>query len=234
MRLTKKKLALFKILGTLILVDFILNVTLVALPQHENDGIAAPPLPREWRVISSNSQIVDNSSNDDVATFSVLTRAVFYNVYLRPTTGTTVQKSLKIVSEQLDYVAKSMDGLGRNTNVYYNIIGHHHTSNICKDYPQLNCTLLGYYEEGGEHLTLQDLYNYCVAHPRHRVTYLHDKGSFRQTTANTRSRRRSTRGVLSVECLQMPLSAEYQCNMCGAKYQVLPHPNYQGEFVKLL
>lgn len=232
MRVSKKRLALFKTLGALILVDFILNLT-ITLPPLDNHGIhiVGPPRPREWKISNNTSHIVDNKNNDDVATFNVLTRAVFYNVYLNPTTGTTVLKSLKIVEEQLNYVVKSLEGLGRSTHVYYNIIGHHHKANICKDYPQLNCTLLGYHEQGGEDLTLQDLYNYCVAHPRHRVSYLHDKGSFRQASNNNRSRRRATRGAVSVECLQMPLSADYQCNMCGSKYQVLPHPNYQGKFL---
>ena len=160
------------------------------------------------------------------------THNIFFNIFLNAKTRITFFRSLKIVDEQLKQIPPNANGTN-NTNIYFTLIGSERYygnsgHDICHKYPGLHCTMLGDYRDGGEELTLQPLYEFCVQHPTDRVTYIHDKGSFRHSTGNTKNRRRATLGAVSDECHQMPLNGDYPCNICGTKFQSIPFLVYQA------
>lgn len=239
MRLAKSRVALLKVVAAMIVIDLILNFTIEIPPFNNHHGhpasmhatmngeatsyIAHQSSLQENQLDGSDSKVKESENTPVQSSVDTASRerAVFYNVYLNPTTTITYMKSLKIVAEQLREMKNG-------TQVFYNLIGRYHEKNLCLNFPQLNCTLLNYQETGGEDLTLQRLYEYCHAHPHNFATYLHDKGSFRFSSGNIRNRRRATRGALSEECLQMPLRQNYSCNLCGTKFQYMPHMNYQA------
>jgi hypothetical protein len=114
----------------------------------------------------------------------------------------------------------------RNNRLYYNLVGGPNMTdlNICDEQSVLDCKRMNHYPEGGnEELTLQELYDYCQSHPVERVIYMHNKGSFRKERGNTKIRRLSTTAVTSHACLEMPLSDEYPCNVCGLTFQSKPY-----------
>jgi hypothetical protein len=221
MKLTKGRGLLLKVVAAMIMFDLLLNLTLEipALNSDHHGHPTASIIHTPQQQVAAPERKIESIPEKDTQRDPSSQRAVFYNVYLNPTTGITYLKSLKIVDEQLREIKNG-------TDVYYNLIGHVHTKNLCVHFPHLNCTLLNYQETGGEELTLQRLYEYCHAHGDRFVTYLHDKGSFRFSSGNIRSRRRATRGALSDECLRMPLRQNYSCNLCGSKFQYMPHMNY--------
>lgn len=153
-----------------------------------------------------------------VSNIEEIYRVVFFNVYINPTSVTRYRASLAIIDEQLDSIPN-------NTHVYYYLIGRQYRRNICRKHPNLHCTRMSYAEVGGEELTLHAMWSYCQEHSSHRVTYLHDKGSYRPSLGNTRNRKRATRGALSTECLSM---SSMQCNICGSKLQTMPFMIYQA------
>jgi hypothetical protein len=116
--------------------------------------------------------------------------------------------------------------MSAKSRVFYYIIGRAYRRNICRNFPSLHCSRIGYQKSGGEELTLQALWNYCRVHPSHRVTYLHDKGSYRSSIGNTRNRQKATIGALSLECLSIP--SRWNCNICGAKLLIMPYMIYQA------
>jgi hypothetical protein len=85
--------------------------------------------------------------------------------------------------------------------------------------------------KGNEELTLQALYDYCQGHPVEKVVYMHNKGSFREQAGNTKIRRLSTTAVTSHACLEMPLSDEYPCNVCGLTFPVQTLLSYDSQFL---
>jgi hypothetical protein len=226
MKIINGRAVLLKVVAAMIVFDLLLNLTLeiptIASSDHHGHPTAAIIHTQEQQ-LAAPDWTIESITEKDTQRDPSRQRAVFYNVYLNPTSGITYLKSLKIVDEQLREIKNG-------TEVYYNLIGHAHRKNLCVNFPLLNCTLLNYQETGGEDLTLQRLYEYCHAYSGDNrfVTYLHDKGSFRFSSGNIRSRRRATRGALSDECLHMPLRQNYSCNLCGTKFQYMPHMNYQA------
>jgi hypothetical protein len=216
MRLIKRSITLFKILAGLIVINLMLSLTIGVPPLNSNSERNSNSIAGALQQRQVDVQVNNTNSNN---TNNTSHRVVFYNVYINPESGTSYRMSLKIVDEQLKIIPN-------HTRIFYFHIGGKRHKNICSNYPQLHCTCMEYKEQGGEDLTLQAMWKYCQRHQTHRVTYLHDKGSFRRSAGNTRNRRRTTRGALSEECLQMP--SHLNCNVCGAKLQVMPHLIYQS------
>jgi hypothetical protein len=142
---------------------------------------------------------------------------VFFNVYVNPEGP---KRSLKIAREQMRQLANSTL---RNNKLYYNVIGANYSFEVCDQQPILKCEMMHYYPQGNEELTLQALFDYCQYHPTDRVIYIHNKGSFRKERGNTKIRRLSTTAVSSHACLEMPLSEDYPCNVCGLTFQSKPY-----------
>jgi hypothetical protein len=100
------------------------------------------------------------------------------------------------------------------------------------DIPSDRCHLLGYYEKAQEVVTLQAMLQYCVEHPDHHVTYLHDKGSFHAKVGVDRNRRIGTKGALA--CLlendyhSATGSNQPQCNVCATDFSTHPHAHVPG------
>jgi hypothetical protein len=203
------------VLAMMIGINLMLSLT-IEVP-HSNHGNVLPinGLQFPSRDASASSSA---SSASPVNITDEIYRVVFFNVYINPTTVTRYRASLAIIDEQLNSIPN-------NTHVYYYLIGRQYRRNICRNYPNLHCTRMAYAESGGEELTLHAMWSYCREHSSHRVTYLHDKGSYRPSIGNTRNRQRATRGALSTECLSM---SSMQCNICGSKLQVMPFMIYQA------
>jgi hypothetical protein len=218
-----------KILGTLIAVQLIFSLT-IAFPRTSLQ--IGHHLDHQFKAAANvgRSTTSNLTYKANIAAPPKLqanhTHHVFFNIFLNPESRIAFFRSLKIVDEQLQQ-------LENGTNIYFSLIGkrrfyHIKGRNICHKYPALQCTLLGDHRGGGEELTLQALYEFCLHHPEDKVSYIHDKGSFRHTSANIKNRRRATLGAVADDCLQIPLSEDYPCNMCGAKFFPMPHFGYQA------
>ena len=122
---------------------------------------------------------------------------IFYNIFI-PNETAGQRHALSIISEQLDQVRTSYAALGgddhdtkfgtnHTLHLYYNTIG---TDKILKrEWMQRQVTQRGerhkiqihfgqHFDQGNEDLTLQDVYEFCHAHPSAQAIYLHSKGSF--------------------------------------------------------
>lgn len=116
----------------------------------------------------------------------------------------------------------------RDATVYFNLFGKQYDDPSFWCPPKLDCRLMKHQPVGHEVDTLQDLHDFCVDNPNRRVTYLHNKGSLSLSAGNVVVRRLSNRAIFSDECLSMPLSDEYPCNICALKYSFTPHPHAAG------
>lgn len=132
---------------------------------------------------------------------------VFYNAYINPE---NIALSESIVKEQISQLSPRHKLFVRSIGV---------SSNIYQ-----NATVIRHDEVGDENMTLGLLWEHCVNHPNDTVVYLHNKGSYHSNKENDRLRKFITRGVLSEECSNMPLS----CNVCSSRMSPLPHPHVSG------
>ena len=173
--------------------------------------------------------------------------SIFYNVYLAPDRP---HHGLSIVKEQLqslrqptpnctsinstsihanDISSNSSSSLLSTSTIYYTQIGHTATDMEPLCHP---CTPLHKAATGSEQLTLQSMYEHCVAHKSHRVVYLHNKGSFTRSDLNNHLRRVLTLGVTSKECIERPIvpnrSDESYCNICSTQFSPFPIPHTVG------
>ena len=141
--------------------------------------------------------------------------AIFYNVFVPPP-GDSIgpRNALRIIQEQLEQLQNSYV---RDAPVYYTLIGYNQTRHVF-DGP--NFHLLQYIEEGSEELTLQALWGYCLQHPTHRVSYIHDKGSFHQNAGNEIRRAYATKSALSEACHTM---THNRCNVCVFDFYLTPY-----------
>lgn len=149
---------------------------------------------------------------------------IFYNAYISPKKPGL---GIAIIQEQMLQIYNSRNH--RYTPVYYNMIGVNYTENdLCQ--PDMNCHQLKYMLQGNEEDTLQDLFDYCVAHPSDHVIYLHDKGSLHPSANNHKIRKMATTAALSDACRSMAThhSNSSRCSVCATKYQVLPHGHSPG------
>ena len=86
--------------------------------------------------------------------------------------------------------------------------------------PIPNTTLIAHHEIASEEVTLHSLWEHCRENRTEKVIYLHSKGSFHGHRANDLLRMFVTRGALSKECTNLPLT----CNFCSSRMSPIPHP----------
>lgn len=153
---------------------------------------------------------------------------IFFNMYMN---RRETKRSYYIVQEQLRQVNESSHPR-HGSVIRFNILGANishwaapdYARTVCGSYyPHLKCEFMNYYPNANEEVTLHAMWEHCQDHPRHRVTYLHNKGSYRKERGNTKIRRIATTSALSTACLRMPHTADYRCNMCGITFHTLPY-----------
>jgi hypothetical protein len=156
-----------------------------------------------------------------VAPLPLPTTVLFFNIYIP--TGQSRTHALSITKSQMDDIRLS--GLAKS-DLFLNIIGDV-TVDIpgCKD--MRNCHIMNRMESGSESSTLQALYDYCVNHETHLVTYIHNKGSFTDTPENAALREMHMRSQLRTQACRDAVHAG-TCNVCSARFSPLPHFHASG------
>jgi len=142
------------------------------------------------------------------------TTTIFYNLYTKDESD--VERVRNITVEQFSFMLPE-----EHDQVFVTTIGVPQV-----DLPVPNAEIIQHHPEGGEELTLHELWNYCRSHPYHstKVVYLHSKGSFHDNKKNTDLRKFITRAALSKECANLP----DQCDVCSARMSPIPHPHSSG------
>jgi hypothetical protein len=144
----------------------------------------------------------------------------------------------------------------KRLTIYYNTVGaapalrnttHNIIDNVCASHQGLDCRYMQHYESGFEEVTLQRAHDFCTqtmaaAAPEKdnendnggddhadniRVVYMHNKGSFTDTSVNKFWRRHLTMAVTSQLCLQ---PANDTCNVCGLQFWPMWIPFFPGNF----
>ncbi len=175
---------------------------------------------------------------------------IFYNIYINP--ARRWRNGMRVVMEHTqqmaDLLTKRQQLQQERTPheppwplpiLYYNYIGYNHSKSFCPI--NMTCQFLHFYDKGMEDVTLQDVYQYCVEHPRDIVYYLHNKGSFTVSDVNDDWRRFVTKHLLSDDSIslleqhddtimdQSSLSAT-SCNVVGCSWQPLPYWHFAANF----
>jgi hypothetical protein len=168
---------------------------------------------------------------------------IFYNIFIPDDTlagGANTHRAHRIVAEQLRQVAQSYAGgyydpadhtrhatnasVLPSVHLYYTTIGPKNwlterrmriATSFCGKLPHFVCKQLAHLTNGSESYTLDQMRQYCVAHPNDRVIYLHTKGSYHPNTLNDAWRRALTLGATARECIEPP---DDRCNVCGVLF----------------
>ncbi len=167
---------------------------------------------------------------------------IFYNIYIN---ASEPENGIRIIKEQTRQVFQYLTtaaASSQNHNhtsfakddevpvLYYNMIGTNYTERFCPD--NMTCTLLKFYEQAYEDVTLQSLHDYCIAHPHNVVYYLHNKGSLTKSSYRERHRRYATRVVMSSTSMALLLEhpRHYNCNVVGTTWEPYPYWHFDGNF----
>ena len=167
---------------------------------------------------------------------------IFYNAFTaKPENVSNVQA---LIREQLSFMIPEWHG-----PVYLTTIGQtldnittstSTNSSIDNNRAREDVITRQHLAQGDEAATLQALWEYCTAHTNSRVIYLHSKGSFHPSPANTQLRLFLTRGALSPECARSTAWSsssssdddddddDTACNVCSSRFSPLPHPHTPG------
>lgn len=145
---------------------------------------------------------------------------IFYNLFTK--SSQDEERVRQIVNEQFSLIDPTI----HDTNVTITSIGHQLSSIPNSSYIE------HHYNEGGEDLTLYNVWQYCrnemnnnhIKDDDIKVIYLHSKGSYHPNEANHKLRNFVTRGALSTECANLPST----CNVCSSRMSPLPHPHTSG------
>mmetsp|Transcript_27776 Transcript_27776/g.46080 ORF Transcript_27776/g.46080 Transcript_27776/m.46080 type:complete len:359 (+) Transcript_27776:54-1130(+) len=164
--------------------------SLSVAPRSESNSLDAPTTIQEQQTSSRNP--------------------LFYNVFFKEN---RTRNAIRIIEDQLSQIRESNF---TNATIYYNTIGFNKT--ICP--ADMNCRFLNFYPKAHEEVTLHSLYEYCVDHPRERVSYLHNKGSFSQFDMKF-LRIHATKAALSDKCAS-------PCNVCGMMFQTAPYFHFSS------
>jgi hypothetical protein len=139
----------------------------------------------------------------------------FYHIY-----ADANQNYKHIVNEQMAHIEKS--GLiDKVDTIFYNTIHIDHNISHPK---YIHLSHLG--EIGEESQTVSALYEYCHHHPKAKVFYFHDKGSFHATRVNEVFRHNLNCYVLTPHCI--PALDEH--DTCGMRASPTPFIHYSGNF----
>jgi hypothetical protein len=165
----------------------------------------ADPLvvPQRTRRKTVNKQIVKKRiSSEQDRTWKAQKGQVtlFYNIFIPTDQGKNSQgRAHRIVSEQLNTIGKSAATkiprkLGTETVLYQTGIDATMTEE-CTCFG-LTCIRMIHYDDADEDITLDRLQDFCRANPHHRVTHLHNKGSYHFSPQNTLWRRSMTISIV--------------------------------------
>ncbi len=168
--------------------------------------------------IPKNVPSLRQSSQSTTKRYQSSNLAIFYNVFINPQ---NVSNGVRIIKSQTQQIANIPDH--RDTPIYFNIIGFNYTERFCP--ASLHCEFLSYYPEGGEDITLNDLYQYCRQNPKSQVMYLHNKGSFSPCRNNEMLRHLVTSSLIRVKPLPQHPTA---CNVQAHQWEPLPHFHAQA------
>jgi hypothetical protein len=104
--------------------------------------------------------------------------------------------------------------------------GHGHSGHSSRR----QCTQIAAVPQGDEGLSLQPLHDYCVAHQRDRVVYMHSKGTFTVNPHNDQLRTILMKAIMSKECIDLPTEEGdgSSCNTCSTRFQFFPFYHYSG------
>jgi hypothetical protein len=140
---------------------------------------------------------------------------IFYNIYIHDGTPEQVENSLEIIKEQMQQRKWS----DPESEIQYTLIGHasNFTSDMCQP-----CQQRAYLPKGGEVDTLQALWDHCQAYPHQLVTYIHDKGSFHNTSHNIKTRRMATKAALDCRAQLLHKGHIRNYNVCTGNFMILP------------
>ncbi len=149
----------------------------------------------------------------------------FYHVF-----ADTDQNYKRIVREQTDHIQHS--GLLKQVDmIFYNTIRDDFNistllspSSAIHSNKYVHLSHLG--ETGEEAETVSALYEYCHNHPKAKVFYFHDKGSFHTNYLNERFRHYLNCYVLNPQCI----TALDEYDTCGMRASPTPFIHYSGNF----
>ena len=85
------------------------------------------------------------------------------------------------------------------------------------------------YDSMDETATLNYIYNFCQTHPKSKVLYFHNKGSFHYTSFNINFRQFLDCYVLNPHCLDA-FEDDPSLDTCGWRFSVYPNPHYSGNY----
>ncbi len=155
--------------------------------------------------------------------------AIFYNIYIN---ASQPENGIRIIQEQtrqiFQYFTNNATTDDETPVLYYNLIGTNYTQRFCPD--NVTCTLLNFYEQAHEEVTLQSVHDYCTANPHNFVYYLHNKGSLTATGYREQQRRSNTDMVMSPTSRALLLEHPYHCNVVGVTWEPYPYWHFDGNF----
>lgn len=136
---------------------------------------------------------------------------IFYNVYTA--TPRDVPRVKYMVSEQTGAARQYHDIKVITIGVPWSI------NESCS-----TCEHMKHYHYGSELMTLMNIWRFCRLHQNNKVGYIHNKGSFHPSPANSYLRKFLTKGTLSEQCARLP----GQCNVCSSHFSPMPHMHTPG------
>ena len=157
---------------------------------------------------------------------------IFYNIFI-PVDKKGQIHTIRIVEEQMNQVKESTRRIVKNNDairLYYYTIGEkfpnrlkeaHFQRDFCSE--RIVCIHAGHILKGDEDFTLQAIHDFATfqisqnnRNGRHRVSYLHSKGSFHHSRPNERWRYHLTAAALHHECHS--LENTDRCDVCGLQF----------------
>jgi hypothetical protein len=211
---TEKLMPLLEISNVEVLTDEPNEGTIPTPKAHiaeNNESLSKMSIP----VNDQNTEITLNTNTTNAAT-SHKKVSIFMNTWINPNTTNVANK---IVYDQLELL--DIQPLLANATLYYSHFGDLGKWPINACQAKRPCVKLTAQEEGDESITMQYLYEHCVANPDERVLYIHNKGSYTRNPNNRVLRNVLMKAVTSRECLEMPTS----CSACSSQF-----PGYPGHY----
>jgi hypothetical protein len=212
-----------------------------------------------------SSQYIDTLSSKYDNTSSVV---VFYNVYISEENENATQRGLDIVREQVAQIGETpvvvnytlqqrerqrwkIFKKSPSISLFYVSLGKdlsedYMRKQVCKPYA-LDCHRLFHCQQAYEDVTLASLHTFCAANPQKTVIYIHNKGSFHNTSGQYAWRWHMLEAILHPDCWRhvhdepkhksfWGMSREkedtdddnIQCDACGLLLRTLPSAHYHG------
>jgi hypothetical protein len=172
--------------------------------------------------------ILTSDSSQQLVVVVSPTIVVFYNIFV-PDTRVGQDNSLRIVKAQLaqlalaPFLSKMQQRPAAPIILRYVTIG---TPNVVTPVfmkqhcpRRYTCEHAHHVDSGTEATTLQQLHDYCSTSGDNTQTiaaYIHNKGSFHESTVNENWRPILTDAVLSSECVNHTMHDD--CNVCGLQF----------------